>query len=73
MTHGLTQFKASEIIEKARGVLELMDRHVDGDAGADARHEGLRVALENQMKIAETLDLIKQEFDKFEEGLNKIL
>ena len=34
---------------------------------------GCGSALENQMKIAETLDLIKQEFDKFEEGLNKIL
>lgn len=73
MTHGLAHFRASEITEKARGVLDLLDKNQDGDGGLDAVHEGLRIALENQMKIAETLDLIKQEFDKFEEGLNKIL
>ena len=73
MTHGLAQFQADEIIDKARGVLDLMDKARDGDAAIDAIHEGLRTALENQMKIAETLDLIKKEFDKFEEGLSKIL
>ena len=73
MTHGLAQFRASEIAEKARGVLDLLDQNQDGDGALDAVHEGLRVALENQMKIVETLDLIKQEFDKFEAGLDKIL
>ena len=72
MTHGLAHFRANEIIEKARGVLDLMDKALEGDAAIDAVHEGLRAALENQMKIAETLDLIKKEFDKFEEGLDKI-
>ena len=73
MTHGLAQFRAADIAEKARGVLDLLDRNEIGDAAIDAIHEGLRVTLENQVKIAETLDLIKQEFDKFEAGLDKIL
>ncbi len=73
MTHGLAHFRASELSDKARGVLDLLDDNQDGDGALDAINEGLRVALENQMKIVETLDLIKQEFDKFEAGLNKIL
>ena len=73
MTHGLAHFRADEIIEKARGALDLMERAADGEAAVDALHEVTRVVLENQMKIAETLDLIKKEFDKFEEGLDKIL
>lgn len=73
MTHGLTQFRANEISEKARGVLDLLDRNEEGESAIDAIHEGLKLTLENQIKIAETLDLIKQEFDKFEAGLDKIL
>ena len=73
MTHGLAQFRANELADKARSVLDLLDKNLDGEGALDAVHEGLRVALENQMKIAETLDLIKQEFDKFEAGLDKIL
>lgn len=73
MTHGLAQFRASELVDKARGALELMETASDGEAALDAVHESLRVALENQMKIAETLDLIKKEFDKFEAGLDQIL
>lgn len=73
MTHGLAQFRASELVGKARSALELMEASPDGDAGFDAIHEALRIALENQMMIAETLDLIKKEFDKFEAGLDKIL
>ena len=73
--HGLTQFKSSEIIEAARQALEVIDTapQKDIEAYADAAHESLKVALENQIKIAEVLEKIKMEFDKFEDGLNKIL
>lgn len=73
--HGLTLFKASEIIEQARQGIEL----IDGSEGADvpalleAAQEALRLTLENQVRIAETLEKIKIEFDKFEDGLGKIL
>ena len=73
MTHGLARFRANELADKARSVLDLLDKNLEGESALDAVYEGLRVALENQMKIAETLDLIKQEFDKFEAGLDKIL
>ena len=75
MTHGLTSFKASDIIEQARDALELIDGSM-GKSGADyadAAQEAMRVALENQIRIAETLEKVKIEFDKFEEGLSKIL
>lgn len=83
--HGLTKFDAKALVDKAQSALELLESTRDGGkpdgdnpdgneaAGADAMHETLRVVLENQMRIAETLDLIKKEFDKFEEGLGKIL
>lgn len=73
MTHGLAHFRSGELVEKARGALELMEAASEGEAGLDAVQESLRVVLENQMKIAETLDLIKKEFDKFEAGLDQIL
>lgn len=75
MAHGLNKFDAQELIDKARGALQLIDKTPEqgDDASLDAAHETLRVVLENQMRIAETLDLIKKEFDKFEEGLGKIL
>lgn len=75
MSHGLAPFKARELIHKAEGALKLLESALENgtDSHHDATHEVLRVVLENQMKIVETLDLIKAEFDKFEEGLGKIL
>ena len=73
--HGLTQFKSSELIEQARQALEVIETasSKDMEMYADAAHEALKVALENQIRIAETLEKIKLEFDKFEDGINKIL
>ena len=73
--HGLTMFKASEIIEQARQGVELIDTSEGADVPAllEATHEALRLALANQVRIAETLEKIKMEFDKFEDGLGKIL
>ena len=73
--HGLTSFKSSELIEQARQALDLIDNSMGKNNAdyADAAQEAMRVALENQIKIAETLEKIKIEFDKFENGLNKIL
>ena len=75
MPHGLTYFNAQELVDKAQGALKLIDSTLESgqDASFEATQETLRVVIENQMRIAETLDLIKQEFDKFEEGLGKIL
>lgn len=75
MTHGLTTFQASAIIEQARDALELIEGSLGktGAEYADAAQEAMRVALENQIRIAETLEKIKIEFDKFEDGINKIL
>lgn len=75
MAHGLTHFKVVEIVDKAQSALQLLDSNATGDeaASVDAAHEALKIALENQVTIAETLDLIKIEFDKFEAGLSKIL
>ena len=75
MAHGLAKFDAKDLIDKARSASSLIDGSLepDKDLDADALVEILKITLENQIKIAETLDLIKQEFDKFEEGLSKIL
>ena len=75
MAHGLAKFKAQELIDKAQSATSLIDGSLEQhqELNADALVEILKIALENQVKIAETLDLIKQEFDKFEEGINKIL
>lgn len=75
MAHGLAFFKARELVDKAEGALKLIDVDHGGDDGGqvEAAQEVLRVVLENQIRIAETLELIKQEFDKFEEGIGKIL
>ena len=73
--HGLTLFKSSELIDQARQAIEVIETSAgkDVEVYADAAHEALRIALENQIKIAETLEKIKLEFDKFEDGINKIL
>ena len=71
----LTQFKSSELIEQARQALEVIEAASgrDMEVYADAVHEALKVTLENQIKIVDTLERIKLEFDKFEDGINKIL
>ena len=73
--HGLTQFKSSELIEQARQAIKVIETSSgkDVEAYADAAHEALKVAIENQIKIAETLEKIKLEIDQFEDGINKIL
>lgn len=75
MAHGLAKFKAQDLIDKARSAASLLDASLEQhhELNADALVESLKIALENQVEIAGTLDLIKQEFDKFEEGLSKIL
>jgi hypothetical protein len=73
--HGLTAFKSSEIIEQARQALEVIEQAPERDveAYADASVEAVKIALENQIRIADVLEKIKIEFDKFEDGLSKIL
>ena len=75
MAHGLAKFSAQDLIERAQSAASLIDASLEPreDLSADALVEILKIALENQITIAETLGLIKQEFDKFEEGINKIL
>jgi hypothetical protein len=76
VAHGLTKFVAQDLIKSATSAKQLLEEVTTGAPDrnhADALQEAVQVALENQIKIAETLDLIKTEFDKFEDGLSRIM